>query len=212
MKEYYFYLDSTPTHSYMKYLYKYPQAAFPYDDLVATNRRRSREEMEYELLDTGVFDDDRYFDVFVEYAKAGPEDSWSRSRCQPWPRSGPVCTLADALVPEHLGWSRGAATGPCCGNRPQAVQGAAGHRARSPRIRLGECLLYCEGDAPLLFTENETNNAAALRDSQTHAPCEGRDQRLCRSGQAGCGESRQGRAPRPPRTTSCTIGPGEEPG
>ena len=74
VKEYYFYLDSTPTHSYMKYLYKYPQAAFPYADLVTTNRRRSRQEMEYELLDTGVFEDDRYFDVFVEYAKGAPED------------------------------------------------------------------------------------------------------------------------------------------
>ena len=70
VKEYYFYLDSTPTHSYMKYLYKYPQAAYPYDDLVETNKRRSRDEMEYELLDTGVFNEDRYFDVFVEYAKA----------------------------------------------------------------------------------------------------------------------------------------------
>src|SRR5262245_10779134 len=74
VKEYYFYLDSTPTHSYMKYLYKSPQAAYPYDDLVKTNRGRSRQELEYELLDTGVFDQDRYFDVFVEYAKAGPED------------------------------------------------------------------------------------------------------------------------------------------
>ena len=74
VKEYYFYLDSTPTHSYMKYLYKYPQAAFPYADLVETNRRRSRNEMEYELLDTGVFQQDRYFDVFVEYAKDGPDD------------------------------------------------------------------------------------------------------------------------------------------
>ena len=74
VKEYYFYLDSTPTHSYMKYLYKYPQRAFPYRDLVDTNRGRSREELEYELLDTGVFNDDRYFDVFVEYAKAEPED------------------------------------------------------------------------------------------------------------------------------------------
>ena len=74
VKEYYFYLDSTPTHSYMKYLYKYPQAAFPYADLVETNRRRTRNEMEYELLDTGVFKDDRYFDVYVEYAKDGPDD------------------------------------------------------------------------------------------------------------------------------------------
>ena len=73
VKEYYFYLDSTPTHSYMKHLYKYPQGEYPYRDLVATNRGRSREEMEYELLDTGIFDEDRYFDVFVEYAKADPE-------------------------------------------------------------------------------------------------------------------------------------------
>ena len=74
VKEYYFYLDSTPTHSYMKYLYKYPQAAYPYGNLVNTSRGRSRNEFEYELLDTGVFDQDRYFDVFVEYAKESPED------------------------------------------------------------------------------------------------------------------------------------------
>ncbi len=74
VKEYYFYLDSTPTHSYMKYLYKYPQAAFPYANLVDTSRGRGRTEFEYELLDTGVFDQNRYFDVFVEYAKASPED------------------------------------------------------------------------------------------------------------------------------------------
>src|SRR5436189_879531 len=74
VKEYYFYLDNTPTHSYMKYLYKYPQAAFPYNELVEQNRRRAGHGLEYELLDTGVFDDDRYFDIFVEYAKATPED------------------------------------------------------------------------------------------------------------------------------------------
>src|SRR3974390_185675 len=66
VKEYYFYLDSTPTHSYMKYLYKYPQAAYPYLNLIETNRGRTRRDLEYELLDTGVFDEDRYFDVFVE--------------------------------------------------------------------------------------------------------------------------------------------------
>src|ERR1700723_145128 len=74
VKEYYFYLDSTPTHSYMRYLYKYPQAAYPYDDLVKTNRERGRGNQEYELLDTGVFNEDRYFDIFVEYAKAGAEN------------------------------------------------------------------------------------------------------------------------------------------
>ncbi|HVS24729.1 MAG TPA: glucosidase, partial [Gammaproteobacteria bacterium] len=74
VKEYYFYLDSTPTHSYMKYLYKYPQRAYPYDELVLGNKKRGRLDMEYELLDTGVFEEDRYFDVFVEYAKESPED------------------------------------------------------------------------------------------------------------------------------------------
>src|SRR2546426_6131927 len=73
-KEYYFYLDSTPTHSYMKYLYKYPQRAFPYGTLVEENHRRDRHALEYELMDTGVFDDDRYFDVVVEYAKAASDD------------------------------------------------------------------------------------------------------------------------------------------
>src|SRR6202035_820320 len=74
VKEYYYYLDNTPTHSYMKYLYKYPQAAYPYSQLLQENARRGRTSPEYELIDTGIFDDDRYFDVFVEYAKAGPED------------------------------------------------------------------------------------------------------------------------------------------
>src|ERR1700749_4083067 len=74
VKEYYFYLDSTPTHSYMKFLYKYPQSAYPYEDLIQTNKKRTKFEHEYELIDTGVFDDDRYFDVFVEYAKADAED------------------------------------------------------------------------------------------------------------------------------------------
>src|ERR1700756_474886 len=74
VKEYYFYLDSTPTHSYMKYLYKYPQQAFPYSDLIKTNRRRGKLDLEYELLDTGVFNDNRYFDVFVEYAKDSPQE------------------------------------------------------------------------------------------------------------------------------------------
>jgi hypothetical protein len=74
VKEYYFYLDSTPTHSYMRWLYKYPQRAYPYADLVKTNRARSRDELEYELIDTGVFDENRYFDIFIEYAKAAPGD------------------------------------------------------------------------------------------------------------------------------------------
>ena len=103
VKEYYFYLDSTPTHSYMKYLYKYPQAAFPYADLVETNRRRNRNEMEYELLDTGVFKDDRYFDIFVEYAKAGPDDILVRiTAANRGPDSGGIASTADAVVPKRL--------------------------------------------------------------------------------------------------------------
>ena len=103
VKEYYFYLDSTPTHSYMKYLYKYPQAAYPYSDLVVTNRRRSRQEFEYELLDTGVFDQDRYFDVFVEYAKAAPEDILIQiTVCNRGPDPRHAARVADAVVPQYL--------------------------------------------------------------------------------------------------------------
>src|ERR1700712_1261875 len=74
VKEYYFYLDSTPTHSYMKYLYKYPQAEFPYQQLLDEGRRRGKQDAEFELIDTGIFDENRYFDVFVEYAKGAPKD------------------------------------------------------------------------------------------------------------------------------------------
>lgn len=74
VKEYFYYLDSTPTHSYMKYLYKYPHEAYPYEDLVETNQKRSQKEREYELVDTGIFEDDKYFDIFIEYAKDGAED------------------------------------------------------------------------------------------------------------------------------------------
>jgi len=81
VKEYYFFLDNTPTHSYMKALYKYPQKAFPYTDLVTTNRNRSRQEFEYELMDTGIFAENRYFDVTMEYAKANPLDILIRVSC-----------------------------------------------------------------------------------------------------------------------------------
>ncbi len=94
VKEYYFYLDSTPTHSYMKYLYKYPQAAYPYADIVTTNRGRGKHDSEYELLDTGVFDENRYFDVFVEYAKATPDDVLIRiSVCNRGPDAAPLHVL-----------------------------------------------------------------------------------------------------------------------
>ena len=103
VKEYYFYLDSTPTHSYMKYLYKYPQEAFPYNDLVATSKRRNRNEMEYELLNTGIFDGDRYFDVFVEYAKQSAEDILIRiSLINRGPETGDASSFANTLVSQYL--------------------------------------------------------------------------------------------------------------
>jgi Mannosylglycerate hydrolase MGH1-like glycoside hydrolase domain/Glycosyl hydrolase family 63 C-terminal domain len=160
VKEYYFYLDSTPTHSYMKYLYKYPQAAYPYKDLVETNGRRCREEMEYELLDTGVFHENRYFDVFVEYAKGGAEDILVRITAE---NRGPEA--ADLhLLPTlwfRNDWSTWIASSNRAPAKPQikrvgAAAGATAAAAAHPL--LGAFVLSCDGDVPLLFTENETNH------------------------------------------------------
>src|SRR5215510_5222622 len=150
VKEYYFYLDSTPTHSYMKWLYKYPQRAYPYADLVETNRRRSRQEMEYELLDTGVFEGDRYFDVFVEYAKAAPEDVMVRITVV---NRGPEPATLHVLPSLWFRntWTWGAASAP----RPELRRFERGIEAMHPE--LGKRWLYVDGDVPLLFTENETN-------------------------------------------------------
>jgi len=158
VKEYYFYLDSTPTHSYMKYLYKYPQAAFPYNDLVETNRRRSRNEMEYELLDTGVFGQDRYFDVFVEYAKDSPDDILVQIMAV---NRGPEQAELHLLPTlwfrnDWAAWISGPAQKPSL----KQTQGPAGASAVvAQHSSLGTWYLYCDGQAPLLFTENETNNA-----------------------------------------------------
>jgi len=153
VKEYYFYLDSTPTHSYMKYLYKYPQAAYPYDTLVETNRSRSRQEMEYELINTGVFDEDRYFDVFVEYAKETPDDILIKiSVSNRGQQSAPVHVLPTLWFRNTWSWSGGA--------KPsiEQVAGAKGFAvAMASHEELGKRYLTCEGDVPLLFTENETN-------------------------------------------------------
>ncbi len=155
VKEYYFYLDSTPTHSYMKYLYKYPQAAFPYLNLIETNRRRNRGDMEYELLDTGVFNEDRYFDVFVEYAKESPEDILIQiSVVNRGPEPATVHVLPTL-------WFRNAWTWWPDTPKPslKQVSGQKGnHVVAASHADLGERYLYCEGDAELLFTENETNN------------------------------------------------------
>ncbi|MBP1598050.1 MAG: hypothetical protein H6Q05_3427, partial [Acidobacteria bacterium] len=155
VKEYYFYLDSTPTHSYMKWLYKYPQRAYPYDDLVQTNRNRSRLEPEYELLDTGIFSEDRYFDVFVEYAKASPEDILVRITIENrGPEAARVHVLPALWFRNTWTWSPGTP-------KPllREVRGKKGMTAvMASHGELGERWLYVEGEVPLLFTENETNN------------------------------------------------------
>ena len=155
VKEYYYYLDSTPTHSYMKYLYKYPQKAFPYGDLIQSNRARNRGDMEYELLDTGIFEGDRYFDVFVEYAKNAPEDMLIQiTVCNRGPEAASIHVLPTLWFRNTWSWSPGA---------PKPVlkkdSGTKGARVIAATDgELGDRFLYCEGEVPLLFTENETNN------------------------------------------------------
>ena len=157
VKEYYFYLDGTPSHAYMKYLYKYPQAAYPYADLVDTNRQRSRTELEYELLDTGAFRDNRYFDVFVEYAKAAHDDTLIAITVR---NRGP--DVAPLHVLPTL-WFRNVWT--WWPERPhpmlQAIKAAGGRGSAigAQHPELGDYTLSCDADVPLLFTENETNSA-----------------------------------------------------
>ena len=155
VKEYYFYLDSTPTHSSLKYLYKYPQRAYPYDLIVGTNRTRGRTQPEFELIDTGVFDDDRYFDVFVEYAKASPEDILVEIS---------VCNRGAEPAQLHLLptiWFRNTwATDPS-NEQPTirlAHSGPRGTLLIASHSALGRRTLYAEGGVTPLFTENETNN------------------------------------------------------
>ena len=172
VKEYYFYLDSTPTHSYMKYLYKYPQAAYPYADLVETNRRRTREEMEYELLDTGVFNDNRYFDVFVEYAKGAAEDILVRITAA---NRGPDAAELHLLPTLWFrnDWSKWIAESNRAAEKPnieqiEAPTGATAVAAAHPL--LGAFILSCDGDVPLLFTENETNHERLFHGQKNESP------------------------------------------
>ncbi|WP_449352865.1 MGH1-like glycoside hydrolase domain-containing protein [Streptomyces shaanxiensis] len=147
-KEYWFHLDNTPTHSYMKYLYKYPQGEFPYGDLVAGNRARGRKDFEYELLDTGIFDEDRYFDVFVEYAKAGPEDLLVEITAHNRGPDEAVLHLLPTLWFRHTwSWAGGTAV-PAL----HATDGAI----RADHEELGPRWLHHHGET--LFTDNETNN------------------------------------------------------
>ncbi|HLO00521.1 MAG TPA: hypothetical protein VK208_18830 [Pyrinomonadaceae bacterium] len=151
VKEYYFYLDSTPTHSYMKYLYKYPQAEFPYSQLVEENRRRGKLASEFELLDTGVFDEDRYFDVFVEYAKADVEDILIRINVlNRGPEAASLNVLPTIWFRNTWSWDGEKV------QRPQLSKMSAGE-IEIDHPETGRRRLYCDGAPELLFTENETN-------------------------------------------------------
>ena len=164
VKEYYFYLDSTPTHSYLKYLYKYPQAAYPYQQLVQANQGRSRQEVEYELIDTGVFNEDRYFDVFVEYAKESPEDILVEiSAHNRGPEPAEIHLIPTLWFRNRWAWGQE--------NPKPSLQGSGGQLTvvKATEPYLGERYLYCDGQASLLFTENETN-AKKLFGSENRTP------------------------------------------
>jgi hypothetical protein len=152
VKEYYFYLDSTPTHSYMKYLYKYPQAAYPYEQLIQGNRGRGRGDFEYELIDTGVFNEDRYFDVFVEYAKQSPEEILIQITVHNrGPQPAEIHLLPTLWFRNRWSWGQDNA-------RPK-LELVSGHSGlvKATEADLGERFLYCDGQPDLLFTENETS-------------------------------------------------------
>ena len=162
VKEYYFYLDSTPTHSYMKYLYKYPQAEFPYDKLVQTSRERSRTEFEYELLDTGVFDQDRYWDVFVEYAKDTVEDILIQITVHNrGPESAELHVLPTLWYRNEWSWQ---------GTTEHPSLQRFGNSVKAVDPKLGERYLYCDGNPQLLFTENETNTQRILHAANLQTP------------------------------------------
>jgi len=154
VKEYYFYLDNTPCHTYMRYLYKYPQAAFPYEALVSENARRDRRALEYELLDTGAFDDDRYFDVVVEYAKATSEDICLQvTAVNRGPEAAPLDLLPTLWFRNTWAWGSDE-------RRPRlraADPVAGGLAVEATHPTYGRRWLLCGGVPALLFTENETN-------------------------------------------------------
>ncbi len=152
VKEYYFYVDSTPTHSYMKMLYKYPQKAYPYDDIVHTNKKRSLSEPEYELLDTGVFDDNRYFDVFVECAKAGPEDLLIAVTSHNRGDLDATLHLLPTVWFRNTWWGEKTPS-----PRPALTASKDGSGLHADHPVLGRYELRFEGNPSLLFTNNETN-------------------------------------------------------
>jgi mannosylglycerate hydrolase MGH1-like protein len=160
VKEYYFYLDSTPTHSYMRMLYKYPQTEFPYARLVDENRRRSKEDLEFELIDTGVFDSDRYFEVFVEYAKASPDDILVRiSAVNRGPDPAALHLLPTLWFRNTWSWGRDDRRPALTVNRRGAAPSVQTRTIRAEHHTLGAYELVCEAADEILLTNNETNSA-----------------------------------------------------
>ncbi len=156
VKEYYFYLDNTPTHSYMKYLYKYPQNAYPYLDLVNTNRSRSRYEFEYELINTGIFDQDQYFDIYVEYAKKSPEDIFIKITAFNRSNKDAPLTILPTLWFRNIWYGSKIPIEHPLIKEIKLTQNISAVEAEQQFI--GKRYLYCDGQVPLLFTENENNN------------------------------------------------------
>ncbi len=179
VKEYWFYLDNTPTHSYMRMLYKYPQAAFPYQQLIEENNRRGASEGEYELLDTGIFDEDRYFDVVVEYAKSGPEDICIRMEAfNRGPDPAEIHLLPQLWFRKTWGWNGEVEPQPVITqmeNADGAIVLCADDSAAKPPAslrfpyRLGKRFLYAAPGGEPLFTNNETNDER-LYGSQNSTP------------------------------------------
>ena len=151
VKELYYYLDSSPTHSYMKMLYKYPQQAFPYNELIFENRKRSRQDPEYELIDTGIFDNNEYFDIFIEYAKSSQEDLLIKITAHNRAATtAPLTILPTVWLRNRWSW----------GNRykKSVIHKNSDKEIEIQQKSLGNYYLYTEDDTPWLFTENETNH------------------------------------------------------
>jgi hypothetical protein len=162
VKEYYFYVDNLPTHSYQRWLYKYPQDEFPYADLASVNRARSRDDLEYELIDTGVFDEGRYFDVEVEHAKAGPEDIVCRITAHNRSAEDAALHVLPTL------WFRNTWSWVADQRKPRLARVECGHPVvRAEHDELGVFYLHAEPEAALLFCENETNGTRLSDSSST---------------------------------------------
>ena len=200
VKEYYFYLDATPTNSYLKYLYKYPQNAFPYDDLVAyQSAQRGRTDPEYELIDTGVFNDDRYFDVLVEYAKAAPDDILIKiSVSNRGTGFSTAARAADLLVPQYVGMVAGS-----------AKARSAGGQWHDRGIIGSQSALRCACAAAVHRERDQ--QPTPLRHRQCIALCQGWHQRFRGVGKAGARSIQARREPRQPHIIMPPLMPATQP-